>query len=114
LRYAALMLRYAALCFIVQGATLLPIIMWADGTWLSVNGNHTAKPCLVGIGNHPLEVQHKVESKKVSVWLCAALMLRLRSVSAALRCAHAAFPSKPPFYLTTPRCLFFAANVPVV
>ena len=50
--------------------------MWADGTWLSVNGNHTAKPCLLGIGNHPLEVQHKVESKKVSVWLCAALTLR--------------------------------------
>jgi hypothetical protein len=88
---------------------------------VSVNGNHTAKPCLVGIGNHPLEVQHKVESKKVSVWLCAALMLRLRSVStalccahAALRCAHAAFPSEPPAHLTTPRCLFFAANVPVV
>ena len=49
----------------VQGAVVIPLIMYVDGTWLSTNGNHTAKPCLMSIGNHPVDVQHDLRSKKV-------------------------------------------------
>jgi hypothetical protein len=76
LRYVALccikMLRYVALCCVMlryvpllQGAVLLPLIMYVDGTWLSANSNHTAKPCWMGIGNHSIDAQHDLNSKKV-------------------------------------------------
>jgi hypothetical protein len=46
------------------GAVLIPIVMYVDGTWLSANGNHTAKPMVMGIGNHPVDTQHNLKSKK--------------------------------------------------
>jgi hypothetical protein len=46
------------------GAKLIPILLYADGTWLSANGNHTAKPFNMGIGNHALKAQHDLTSKK--------------------------------------------------
>jgi hypothetical protein len=59
----------------LQGAIIIPIIMYVDGTWLSANGNHTAKPCLMSIGNHNLDAQHNLDSKKVrAVRLFAALL----------------------------------------
>lgn len=43
--------------------------MYLDGTWLSANGNHTSKPCLMSIGNHSIDMQHNLESKKnVCLW----------------------------------------------
>jgi len=46
------------------GAVLIPIILYADGTWLSANGNHTAKPMSMGIGNRVLDAQHDLSSKR--------------------------------------------------
>jgi len=53
----------------IVGAIIIPIIPYMDGTWLSNNSNHTAKPCLMGIGNHPTKNQNNVASKKhVCLW----------------------------------------------
>jgi len=46
------------------GAVLIPIIMYVDGTWLSANGSHTAKPMVVAIGNHPTDTQQDLKSKR--------------------------------------------------
>ena len=87
---AAFMLRlccvYAAFCC-VQGAILLPIILYLDGTWLSANGNHTAKPCMMGIGNHPISTQNNVDSKKVTACcVLPAFYLRFTCVVPAFCC----------------------------
>ena len=49
-----------------QDATLLPIILYTDGTWLSKNGAHNAKPLSMTIGNFPRHVMNKNTAKKVS------------------------------------------------
>ena len=49
-----------------QDATLLPIILYTDGTWLSKNGAHNAKPLSMTIGNFPRHVMNKNKAKKVS------------------------------------------------
>ena len=49
-----------------QNATLLPIILYTDGTWLSKNGAHNAKPLSMTIGNFPRHVMNKTTAKKVS------------------------------------------------
>jgi hypothetical protein len=48
-----------------QGTTLLPILMYLDGTKLSNNGNHSAKPLSMTIGNFPVHQMNKTSAKKV-------------------------------------------------
>ena len=72
-----LTLRCGALCVSLQGAVIIPIVMYVDGTWLSANGAHTAKPFLMAIGNHPIDVQHDLRSKKVWCGMCSLGILRL-------------------------------------
>ena len=48
-----------------QDATLLPIILYTDGTWLSKNGAHNAKPLSMTIGNFPRHVMNKNKAKTV-------------------------------------------------
>ena len=48
-----------------KDATLLPIILYTDGTWLSKNGAHNAKPLSMTIGNFPRHVMNKNKAKTV-------------------------------------------------
>ena len=52
-----------------QGTTLLPILMYLDGTKLSNNGNHSAKPLSMTIGNFPVHQMNKT-SANVFVIFC--------------------------------------------
>ena len=49
----------------LQGAVLLPLILYADGTWLSKNGSHNIKPLAMTIGNFPRAVLNQDKAKKV-------------------------------------------------
>jgi hypothetical protein len=49
----------------LQGAVLLPLILYADGTWLSKNGSHNIKPLAMTIGNFPRKVLNQDKAKKV-------------------------------------------------
>jgi hypothetical protein len=57
------------LAFMPPGAILLPIICYADGTWLSKNGNHDCKPFVITIGNFPREVMNLDEAKKIICYM---------------------------------------------
>ena len=52
----------------LQGAVLLPLILYADGTWLSKNGSHNIKPLAMTIGNFPRKILNQDKSKKVFYW----------------------------------------------
>lgn len=49
----------------MKGAVLLPLILYADGTWLSKNGSHNIKPLAMTIGNFPRAVLNQDKAKKV-------------------------------------------------
>jgi hypothetical protein len=51
-----------------QGATVVPIIGYLDGTWLSKGGGHSATPMSMTIGNLPRHVMNKSIAKRVR-WL---------------------------------------------
>jgi len=92
--YVTFMSRYgvfSAICIEMQGAILIPILLYLDGTWLSSNSNHTAKPMKMGIGNHPIAVQHDLRSKKVTFfyYISITFTLRFRCVFVAFSCACA-------------------------
>jgi hypothetical protein len=49
-----------------QDAVLLPLILYADGTWLSKNGSHNIKPLAMTIGNFPRKILNQDQAKKVT------------------------------------------------
>ena len=53
----------------LQGAILLPLILYLDGTWLSQNGSHNIKPWMMSIGNLPISVQNLPRAKKVAYYI---------------------------------------------
>ena len=53
----------------MQDAILLPIFLYADGTWLSKNGSHNIKPLAMTIGNFQRHIMNKDEAKKVILFL---------------------------------------------
>ena len=49
-----------------QDAVLLPLILYADGTWLSKNGSHNIKPLAMTIGNFLRKILDQDQAKKVT------------------------------------------------
>jgi hypothetical protein len=53
-----------------QGAVVVPINFYLDGTWLSNSGDQKTSPLCCTIGNFPLSVQNRSAAKRVSCeWL---------------------------------------------
>jgi hypothetical protein len=48
-----------------EGVGLVPIILYLDGTWLSKNGRHSAKPISMSLGNFSQAVYNQNASKRV-------------------------------------------------
>jgi hypothetical protein len=48
-----------------QGAIVVPIVGYLDGTWLSKGGGHSATPMSMTIGNLPRHVMNKSSAKRV-------------------------------------------------
>ena len=48
---------------------MLPLFLYADGTWLSKGGRQTAKPLSMSIGNFPRAVMNLPEAKRVIAYM---------------------------------------------
>ena len=55
--------------YLFQGSTLLPILLYLDGTHLSKNSSHTIKPLSMSLGNFPIRQMNKTHAKKVIIYI---------------------------------------------